>query len=150
MINENYQSLLNRSVAHVLKQGKPSAVIVANDRPYPAEPKKVSCRYREGELSCAAAPFILDYHPRMENRRFSALVQDYPRGTVEALAANNRAFVDELQYLHDGAAMDALSRNLDFITRYKERLADLANSARYSGLISAQQALDYAEQQNNV
>lgn len=96
--NADRQALLNTSYLHILKQGEPS---VANG----------SCAYRGTEgRSCAAAPFIEEYDPKMENLNFSAMLDRMSAGIftgkLNAVAVRERDFVMSLQRAHDGAAID--------------------------------------------
>lgn len=137
------QNLLNISVAHVLKQGRPSATLYGD---------KVTCLYRSPEgLQCAAGPFIKDYDPDMENKSFSTLAKhDRFRDRLQDDARAHAEFVDMLQAAHDFAADAHFRYGAEFITEYKTRLAGalLAQASRYMlGPVSLKEAYSYAAYQ---
>jgi hypothetical protein len=137
------QTLLNTSVAHVLKQGKPSAKLTPS--PYVGEEDKVTCLYRgEDGLQCAAGPFIVHYSPDMENKIFSVLAESLRfRDGLQEDARVHAEFVNTLQTAHDEAARRALRDGADFISAYKEQLARYVPSK-----VSLEEAYAHAEAVN--
>lgn len=124
---EQRQSLLNKSVEHVLRQGRPS---VATD--------SGMCVYRGSQgLQCAAGPFIFHYVPEMENKSWTSLVHHYP-DHVDTVALQNAAFVNLLQAAHDSASASSSSslrdsevlRNAEFMRLYKENIYKLVARER--------------------
>ena len=112
--SEELQELLEISYGHVIKQGEPS---------YDA--LKRECRYKFGDLGCAAAPFIKEYIPDMENIGWTLLAEEYPV-RLNPLAVKHAEFVSGvLQRAHDRAAIHT---RRDFITNYKSRLAHYIDS----------------------
>lgn len=112
---EEVQDLLNRSVAHVRKQGRKSlAQLVAGAQP--------GCAYRTPEgLQCAAGPFINEYHPGMECKGFDTLCVQY-EDCVDPAAFKHYHFVrDVLQYSHDMVGEEG-----GFIQNYEKKLAERA------------------------
>jgi hypothetical protein len=103
------QDLLNTSVAHVRRQGKPSM-------------RAGMCAYHgEGGLQCAAAPFITNYSPDMDDKdlNFKSLLENFP-GAVLPESEQEAEFVRHvLQASHDTASGKA-----DFIKSYHEQLCD--------------------------
>jgi hypothetical protein len=130
------QNLLNISVAHVLKQGKPSAKLGEEDR--------VTCLYRgEDGLQCAAGPFIVRYSPDMESKIFSVLAKNSRfRDGLQEDARDHAEFVNTLQSAHDEAARRMLRDGADFISAYKEQLARYVPS-----YVSLEEAYAYAASQ---
>lgn len=110
---QELQDLLNRSVAHVRKQGKPSV-----------SGKDSLCRYRGPDgLQCAAGPFITEYVPSMEEKRFGAVANDHP-DKVDPVARKHPDFVSwALQDSHDEAALYLEI----FMEKYEERLRSNVN-----------------------
>jgi hypothetical protein len=103
------QDLLNISVKHVRRQGHPSM-------------KGGTCAYRgDGGLQCAAAPFITNYSPDMDdkNLNFRALLEKFP-GAVLPESEREAEFVRHvLQAAHDTAA-----GKTNFMKSYHEQLCD--------------------------
>lgn len=69
---ERQQAYFDKTVTHLLKQGKQASIEAAGH---------VACKYRTGEgLSCAMGCHIPDamYHPFMEGRDIYALIDEYP------------------------------------------------------------------------
>ena len=107
--SEELQELLEVSYRHVVKQGKPS---------YDASEKE--CLYKFGDLGCAAAPFIKEYIPDMENIGWTLLAEEYPV-RLNPLAVKHAEFVSGvLQRAHDRAAVHAGPD--DFLADYKSCL----------------------------
>ena len=117
---QEMQDLLNRSVQHIRQQGKPSLR-------HPDRPDDRQCVYRSPlGLSCAAAPFIVDYDARMDDGDLAGSWSKSFTGNwerhLDPLAVKHQNFVRKLQRCHDLAADDR-SR---FLERYEENIADLA------------------------
>lgn len=107
MSQEILQQLLNRSLAHVRQQGKPS---IKDDR--------LTCLYRSPDgCGCAAAPFITNYSPEMENKTWMQVASMW-LNNVEPAAAEHAVFVNNvLQVAHDDAARIV---GKDFLEAYEE------------------------------
>ncbi len=125
-MNEVQQQLLNESVAHIRKQGKPSAFPSYNA----IGEKQAQCRYRDdsGKLMCAAGIFIRQYNRYMETKVWGGItgpdaVVDYS-ANLDPRAVQERVFVEHvLQHSHDQAAHEALE-GVDFLTSYERHLKD--------------------------
>lgn len=116
MTQEILQSLFDRSVNHVLDQGKPSAIVEGFNR--------ATCLYHHPEgLKCAAAIFINNYDPAMEGGTWTKLCQDFS-GSLDPDSVDHPIFVTRLQYAHDEAARDATMTSTDssFLPRYARRV----------------------------
>ena len=114
MSEEVLQSLLNRSVAHVRKQGKPSGN---------PEHGSFRCLYRAVDgSSCAAAPFITAYDTDMEEMGWGRLASNFP-DRVEPAAREHAEFVEVLQSAHDSAARISCECDTDFLNVYERQLA---------------------------
>lgn len=118
------QALLNRSYAHVIKQGGPSAIYGSS-----------TCLYHHPDngRSCAAAPFIRTYSPRMEKSGWDRLIsraQPSEGGrwgyTLEAFdpdAVDESSFVCDLQGAHDFAANECKDgTDADFLAAYRREI----------------------------
>lgn len=123
------QSLLNRSYAHVITQGGPSAI-------YDGDSSTCLYRHPDNGRSCAAAPFIRTYSPRMEKSRWSGLLsraQPSERGrwgyTLEAFdphAVDEFSLVCDLQAAHDFAANECKDgTDADFLAAYRKEITSL-------------------------
>lgn len=95
------QRLFDRALAHIREQGEAS---VGRD---PTSQYGVwICIYRNfcRGTGCAAAPFITDYSPAMENKTFERLARDFTK-SLDPEAAEYAGFVGALQSAHDSAAL---------------------------------------------
>jgi hypothetical protein len=108
MSQEVLQQLLNRSVAHIRQQGKPS---MEDD----------SCLYRSPDgRGCAAAPFIKNYDPEMEHDDWSALAVHWADALDPEAVLHEKFVTDVLQESHDNAAR--ARANTDFLQEYEQRI----------------------------
>lgn len=117
---QELQDLLNRSVAHVRQQGKPS---MRNAKSL----DDAGCMYRSPDgLSCAAAPFIIIYDAGMDDGEeaggWSNFFTNSWRDHLEPLAVKHQSFVRRLQKCHDDASRDRHR----FLEHYEAFVADLA------------------------
>lgn len=106
------QSLFNTSLEHIRKQGKPSR-----------SPDNTYCLYKSPDgSSCAAAPFITVYDPRMDKdvMGFHRLCDNFP-DNINKEALENRSFVRMLQKCHDSVGIDG-----DFMLEYEANMKSLA------------------------
>ena len=92
---QELQALFDISFNHIIAQGGASFMADTG-----------SCQYRmPNGRSCAAAPFILEYDRKMEDRNWSALVENqHFINKLDPLAVKHRSFVGALQSIHDDAA----------------------------------------------
>lgn len=98
------QEVFDVGVEHLLTQMKKS--VNTDDK----------CVYDGGDVCCAAAPFIKDYTPDMENKIWVWLVDGYD------VSDNHSKLIDRLQQIHDNynvqswyAALEELSREFVLI-----------------------------------
>lgn len=108
--NQRLQELLAISVQHIRKQGRPSL-------------NGFGCAYRGDDgAQCAAAPFITDYTPEMDNgeNHFKAVLEKWPLRVLPA-ARDEPDFVRwVLQMPHDKASRDGDN----FLASYHSALAE--------------------------
>ena len=110
MVNEELQSLLNRSAAHVRRQGRAS-VDAASDN---------LCRYRnDNGDQCAAGIFITAYDGAMEGKTWRNVVTGGFASRLEPQAVKHSGFVAVLQAAHDNAFERAGG---DFLDNYESLL----------------------------
>jgi hypothetical protein len=122
------QDVFNKSVLHVLKQGKPSGQFI-QDKDCP----RFQCEYRAADGSqCAAGPFIVNYSPDMENKTFRRLAEGYA-SNLEPDAREHSWLVAALQDAHDGAAQDEVNAGVTqingepvFLNSFKEAVREIA------------------------
>lgn len=117
---QELQDLLNRSVQHIRQQGKPS-VKYAN----PSDGSQ--CMYRSPlGLSCAAAPFIINYDIGMDDGAlaggWSRFFINSWRDHLDPVAVKHQSFVRRLQKCHDDASNDRIR----FLELFEAYVADLA------------------------
>lgn len=110
MSKEVIQSLFDRSVNHILDQGKASVYRMGG---------VARCCYRSPDnLKCAAGIFIKDYDLRMEGKSWPWVCRNFPE-RIEPDAAHWLGFVDQLQICHDQAAVDKdILSPPEFLHRY--------------------------------
>lgn len=121
---ETLQRLLDLSVAHVRKQGVPSAFASYDSAGVPI----TQCRYLSDDgKKCAAGIFIKKYNRYMETRCWGGLTG--PDAVVDRTAdldpdaAANYAFVERvLQGAHDRAAHMAIVEKEDFMTWFEREI----------------------------
>lgn len=107
------QRLFDTSYHHIMKQGMPSMV-------------GASCLYSGPHgTSCAAAPFIIDYDPSMENLTWGVLVAQFPPGTVTDESLTEEDLVADLQDCHDQSASPERDDDT-FIRLFKDKMKALA------------------------
>lgn len=111
MSQEILQQLLNRSVAHIRKQGKPS---LADDGRL--------CLYRNPDgRGCGAAPFITQYDPKMEKTYWWKVTRNWS-AALDRDAVEHADFVEDvLQNSHDEAASRAKDDS-DFLKEYEREV----------------------------
>lgn len=119
---QEMQELLNRSVQHVRKQGKPS---VKFDNPLAG----AACLYRSAQgLGCGAAPFINVYSVDMDDGEdagaWSTTFTEHWRDSLDPLAVKHRGFVRHLQECHD----DASHNRANFLAEYEAFIQRLASA----------------------
>lgn len=117
------QQLLNISVTHMRKQGEPSM------------DDKLRCCYRQGNLQCAAGPFITDYGPDME-LKFTTIANAYPT-RIDPLAIKHYTFVQQLQSAHDHASSHRIELKT-FYMRYEltdEKFLSMSFIQRYEHIL---------------
>lgn len=109
------QYLFNKSYIHIVKQGRSSVLGPV-------------CAYKSDDgCGCAAAPFIINYKPMMENLRWKNLATQYPKD-LDPIAVEQTEFVTELQAAHDNHAW---AHKDEFIPKYKDEMRRIAD---YYGL----------------
>jgi len=112
MSKQEKQKLFDTSYLHIMRQGEPSI-------------QNSLCVYKsDSGLSCAAAPFIINYHPQMEENDFCNVIKDFPED-VDPIAVNNANFVVLLQKAHDFSKDINNSR---FLEKYKEIMAGISHN----------------------
>lgn len=124
MSKTTQQELFDISLQHIRKQGKPSVNIRHRDLGRP----EISCVYRsEDGCGCAAAPFIVDYTPTLENNSISNLAGSRPQH-VDPRALANIELVTQLQQAHDNTAIDEISATISdvFLEDYEHRMKWIA------------------------
>lgn len=112
---EELQYLLDTSYNHVIKQGKPAA-------------ENKMCWYKSPEgLSCAAAPFIIEYNEEMERQSWRSLaIKDEFVPFLDPIAVKHCNFVAELQGAHDGASIN-VGNDEAFISEYRARIRNIVD-----------------------
>jgi hypothetical protein len=104
------QSLFNTSLNHIRKQGKPSK-------------NSGRCVYKaEDGCACAAAPFIIEYDPKMDEMAMGwiRVCEKFPNNVVKD-ASDNIFFVSDLQSCHDNVI-----ETDDFMYEYESNMKRLA------------------------
>lgn len=100
------QDLFDESLAHIRRQGRPS---VGPNTDENRTSDSYICRYRgDGDMGCAAAPFILNYRKGMEGNGWCSVVDNYAasEGSLDPRAVIEQDFVRELQAAHDRSGLD--------------------------------------------
>jgi len=110
---EAMQSMFDTALAHIRKQGKPSI-------------DGFSCAYKSDDgSSCAFAPFITSYHPEMEGRPASGLLEEFPASLNPICQDVPEDFLDSIQECHDYPADEYESGN--FLSEYESHMSNLAD-----------------------
>jgi hypothetical protein len=118
------QSVFNKSVLHVLKQGKPSGKLLQD-----AYGPRFQCEYLAADGGqCAAAPFIEKYVPDMEHKPFRHLVEHWG-SNISADAREHSWLVAKLQEAHDNAAQDMVTGRGVFLEQFKTDVRRIAIEA---------------------
>jgi hypothetical protein len=88
-IDKSKQRIFNKVAKHLIKQKKKSKDFTGN------------CRYRYGELCCAAGVLIPEeeYKPEMEGKGWLSMAR---KGFV---SGENKFFVNQLQRMHDNVCV---------------------------------------------
>jgi len=102
------QELFDISLNHIRQQGGPSVN------------KSGGCVYRSKDgFGCAAAPFINEYVPEMEDHSWGGLCGAWP-DHLDPSAVEHYGFVSRLQWCHDASPIN------DFMSSYEGRMRRLA------------------------
>ena len=110
---EEKQYLFDTSLNHIKAQGKPA--VLPNG----------SCQYKLGDLSCAAAPFIIEYKEEMEGHGFVGLVKHYS-DCLDPIAVKHHGIVNCLQGAHDSNS-DQGEAFMEYYLKDMKRVADTIN-----------------------
>jgi hypothetical protein len=127
--NKEQQILFDLSVAHIRKQGKPSAYMTDDQL------QDVVCEYHgQGGGQCAAGIFIKKYETSMEGKTWHFMVENYKDASdrFEPLSVRHAGFVSELQGAHDAAARQFLTDTLSvlkktFLESYEHNIEQVAS-----------------------
>ena len=109
---EAMQSMFDTALAHIRKQGKPSI-------------DGFSCVYKSDDgSSCAFAPFITSYHPEMEGKVSSCLLEEFPASLNPICQDVPKYFLNYIQECHDCPSDEYESGN--FLSEYESHMRNLA------------------------
>ena len=112
---EANQRLFNEAWNHITAQGAPSTTV------------GVGCAYRgSGDLSCAFAPAIEEYHDFMESKGAATLLDEYSEYLHPWVRECDYTLANDVQRAHDDPAFEV--EGDAFVAAFQAEMRDIAKT----------------------